>query len=155
MSFTVASNLRLLYLMHVAPILQLQVLAFVKIVCMTFALPHVGHWSFLAPSQCPFMLRILIFWNMMLCHWVSSSLHLKWTHCFHPLGSSGPWRWFFVDHLTCEDEGNTFLWNARNLSYNDSVFLQRTRVINFSPMKNLKFAPSSCFSLPLEFYSCV
>lgn len=111
--------------MHVASILQLQVLAFVNIVCMTFALPHMGHWSFLAPSQCPFMLRIFVFWNMMLCYWDSSSLCLKWEHCLHPLGSSGPWRWFFMDHLTCEDEGNTFFWNARNLSYNDAVSFSR------------------------------
>ena len=92
---------------------------------MTFALPHTGHWSFLAPSHWPFMLRILVYWNMMLCHWVSGSQHLKWTHCLHPLGLSGPWRWFFMDHLTCEDEGNTFLWNARNLSNNDTLSFSR------------------------------
>jgi len=64
-----------------------------------------------------------VFLDVMLCHWVSGSWHLKGSWCLYLEGPSSPTA---LDCCTLEDEGSTILWNGENKWPNDTASQLKT-----------------------------
>jgi len=146
-------HLLLWFLIHVASILQLQVLSLVKIYA-CHLLYHIWDidlfWLLPSAPSC---------WGFGLLEYDALSLGQEFpTSQMYTLSSSSwvKWSMMVILHVPLD------LWRGREhiplkcqepLIQWHSVFFQRTRIFNYIPVKNLKLEPSSCSALLLEFYS--
>lgn len=82
------------------------------------------------------LLRTQVFWDAMLCLWVSGSWCLKGSYCLNQKGLSSPRRNYPFHQLTPEGAQSTTVQNVRNRSHQqNSIISQLTHILtqrNFS-----------------------